>query len=401
MANTETQAAGAAAAEAADGGLLDQILTQSKIARSDTERTRARDLIAELVSQVSDGAMVVSEGRHRCAGRAHRRNRPRALRAAVLGHACAGIPAAGRQLARPEVPGRNSETSTMLKIKVFNTTKKELVKDFKSASDFDQSTLFKKLYEEEYGTFGGAPFATLIGDFEFGRHPEDMYLIEEISHVAPRRTRRSSPRPAPELFGLDGFTDLSGKPRDLAKIFDTVEYAKWKSFRASEDSRYVGLAMPHVLGRLPYGPDTDPSRRSTSSRTSTAPTTTSTCGATPRTRSAPVTDAFAKYGWCAAIRGVEGGGLVEGLPTHTFRHRRRRSRAEVPDRDRDHRPPREGTRRPRLHPAGALQEHRLRRVLLHPVGAEGQGVQHRRGQRQCAPVLAAAVHLRGRGSRIT
>src|SRR3546814_3039850 len=132
-----------------------------------------------------------------------------------------------------------------------------MVKDFKNASDFDQSQLFKKIYEEEYGTFGGAPFATMTGDFEFTRNPEDMYLLEEISHVASSAHAPFLSAASPELMGFDDFTELSG-PRDLAKIFETVDYAKWKSFRASEGSRYVGLAMPRVLGRLPYGPDTDP-----------------------------------------------------------------------------------------------------------------------------------------------
>ena len=249
MANTETQAAGAAAAEAAEGGLLDQILTQSKIARSDTERTRARDLIAELVSQVSDGAMVVSKDAIGALdARIAEIDRVLSEKLSSVMHAPEFQQLAGSWRGLKYLVD-NSETSTNLKIKVFNTTKKELVKDFKSASDFDQSTLFKKLYEEEYGTFGGAPFATLIGDFEFGRHPEDMYLVEEISHVCAAAHAPFLSAASPELLGFDDFTELSG-PRDLAKIFDTVEYAKWKSFRASEDSRYVGLAMPHVLGRL-------------------------------------------------------------------------------------------------------------------------------------------------------
>ena len=150
-----------------------------------------------------------------------------------------------------------TETSTTLKIQLLNASKKDLVRDLKAASEFDQSALFKKIYEEEYGTFGGAPFGMLVGDYEFTRSPEDMYLLEEISHVAAAAHAPFISAASPELFGWDSFTDMSG-PRDLAKIFDTVEYAKWKSFRASEDSRYVGLTLPHVLGRLPYGPDTVP-----------------------------------------------------------------------------------------------------------------------------------------------
>ncbi|ODU38099.1 MAG: EvpB family type VI secretion protein [Lysobacteraceae bacterium SCN 69-48] len=318
MANTETLAAPAAAAEAAEGGLLDQILTQSKIARSDSERTRARDLIAELVAQVSDGAMTVSKDAIGALdARIAEIDRVLSDQLSAVMHAPEFQQLEGSWRGLKYLVD-NSETSTTLKIKVFNTTKKELVKDFKNASDFDQSTLFKKLYEEEYGTFGGAPFATLIGDFEFGRHPEDMYLMEEISHVCAAAHAPFLSAASPELLGFDDFTELSG-PRDLSKIFDTVEYAKWKSFRASEDSRYVGLTMPHVLGRLPYGPDTAPVEAfNFIERTDGTDHNKYLWMNAAYALGTKVTDAFAKYGWCAAIRGVEGGGLVEGLPTHTF-----------------------------------------------------------------------------------
>lgn len=237
MANTQTQAAGAAVAEAAEGGLLDQILTQSKVARSDSERSRARDLIAELVAQVSEGAMTVSKDAITALdARIAEIDRLLSDQLSAVMHAPEFQQLEGSWRGLKYLVD-NSETSTTLKIKVFNTTKKELVKDFKNAADFDQSTLFKKLYEEEYGTFGGAPFATLIGDFEFGRHPEDIYLLEEISHVCAAAHAPFLSAASPELLGFDDFTELSG-PRDLAKIFDTVEYAKWKSFRASEDSRW-------------------------------------------------------------------------------------------------------------------------------------------------------------------
>src|SRR5262249_14510791 len=138
-----------------------------------------------------------------------------------------------------------------------NTSKDDLRRDLERASEFDQSALFKKVYEEEYGTFGGVPFAALIGDYEFGRHPQDVALLEKLSHVAAAAHAPFIAAANPQLFNLDSFTDV-GTPRDLAKIFDTAEYAKWKSFRESEDSRYVGLALPHILMRLPYGQDTVP-----------------------------------------------------------------------------------------------------------------------------------------------
>jgi len=215
---------------------------------------------------------------------------------------------------------QQTSTGTLLKIKVLNAPKKDLVRDFKSAIDFDQSALFKKVYEEEFGTFGGAPFGALIGDYEIGRQPEDMYFIEQMSHVAAAAHAPFIAAASNDMFGLESFTDL-GKPRDLAKVFDTIEYAKWKSFRESEDSRYVGLTMPRFLGRLPY----DPKEGTTVEGFNYVEDVSGTdhdkylwCN-TAYAFGARLTQAFEDFGWCAAIRGVEGGGLVEDLPTHTFR----------------------------------------------------------------------------------
>jgi len=211
-----------------------------------------------------------------------------------------------------------SETSTMLKLRVFNVSKNDLLKDLERASEFDQSALFKKVYEEEYGMFGGAAFGALIGDYEFGRHPQDMALLDQISHVAAAAHAPFIAAASPRLYNLESFTDI-GAPRDLAKIFDTVEYVKWKSFRESEDSRYVGLTLPHILLRLPYGPETVPVEAFNFKEDVDGKDHSKYLwGNAAYGFAARLTDAFAKYSWCAAIRGVEGGGLVEGLPTHTF-----------------------------------------------------------------------------------
>jgi len=312
------QSASSADAAAQETSLLDNILSNSRIARTDSEKSRARDLIAELVAQVTAGELTISRDAIAAIdARIAQLDSLLSDQLSAVMHApeFQSLEASWRGL---KYLVDSSETSTTLKIKVFNATKKELVRDLKSASDFDQSALFKKIYEEEYGTFGGAPFACLIGDYEFGRHPEDMYLLEEVSHVAASAHAPFLSAASPELFGFESFTDLSG-PRDLAKIFDTVEYAKWKSFRASEDSRYVGLAMPHVLGRLPYGPDTAPVEAFNFQEDVSGKEHNKYLWSNAAyTLGARVTDAFARYGWCAAIRGVEGGGLVEGLPTHTF-----------------------------------------------------------------------------------
>ncbi len=298
--------------------LLDSIIDQSRVAVSEGEKAHARDLIGELVDQVLEGAVTVSSDLAASID----------LRISELDKILSDQVNAimhHPEFQRLEASWRGlkylvmqSERSTTLKIKVFNASKKDLVKDLKAAPEFDQSALFKKVYEEEYGTFGGAPYAAMVGDYEFTRHPEDFYLLDEMSHVAASAHAPFLTAAAPGLFGLESFTDI-GKPRDLAKIFDTVEYAKWKSFRESEDSRYVGVVLPHVLGRLPYGRDTVPVEEfnfeedTDGSDHSKYLWTNAAYAFASR-----LTDAFAKYGWLAAIRGVEGGGLVEGLPTHTF-----------------------------------------------------------------------------------
>jgi type VI secretion system protein ImpC len=212
-----------------------------------------------------------------------------------------------------------SETSPMLKIRVMNVSKKDLLRDLQRAAEFDQSALFKKIYEEEFGVFGGDPFAAIVGDYEFGKHPEDLELLEKVSNVAAAAHAPFLTAAASQLMNMESFTQLD-QPRDIAKIFDTTEFAKWKGFRQSDDSRYVGLCVPHVLMRLPYGRDTAPvDAFNYEEGVDGTDHSKYLWGNAAYAMGARLTNAFAQYGWCAAIRGVEGGGLVEGLPAHTFR----------------------------------------------------------------------------------
>ena len=300
-------------------GLLDSIIEESHVATNETEHSHTKELINELVDQVLSGAVTVSKDLA-----ASIDMRIAELDKLISDQLNAIMHHADFQKLEASWRGlkylvMQSETSTQLKIKVLNVAKKDLIKDFKTAPEFDQSALFKKIYEEEYGTFGGAPYAALVGDYEFSRHPEDFFLMEQMSHVAAAAHAPFVAAAAPALFGLETFTDI-GKPRDLSKIFDTAEYAKWKSFRESEDARYVGLMLPHMLGRLPYGRDTTPVEsfgfeEDVNGTNHNKYLWTNAAYAF----GARLTDAFAKFGWLAAIRGVEGGGLVEGLPTHTFK----------------------------------------------------------------------------------
>ena len=298
--------------------LLERIIDEGRIGRDEEQREQSRKQITTLVEEVMKGTVRVSKD----------------IEATINARIADIDELLSRQLneimhapefQRLEASWRGlhylvhqSETSTMLKIRVFNVSKNDLLKDLERASEFDQSALFKKVYEEEYGMFGGAPFGALIGDYEFGRHPQDMALLDQISHVAAAAHAPFIAAASPRLYNLESFTDL-GAPRDLAKIFDTVEYVKWKSFRESEDSRYVGLTLPHILLRLPYGPETVPVEAFNFKEDVDGKDHSKYLwGNAAYGFATRLTDAFAKYSWCAAIRGVEGGGLVEGLPTHTF-----------------------------------------------------------------------------------
>jgi len=219
----------------------------------------------------------------------------------------------------------NSETSSQLKIRVMNVSKKEVAKDLEKAVEFDQSQTFKKIYESEFGTAGGEPYAALIGDYEFSSHPDDIELLGNISSVAAAGFCPFIAASAPEMFGFESFTELS-KPRDLEKIFDSSEYIKWRSFRDSEDSRFVTLTMPRVLARLPYGEATKPieafnfEEGSVDQSGQQLPNEHDNyCWMNAAyAMGATLTRSFAEYGWCTSIRGAEGGGKVEGLPSHVF-----------------------------------------------------------------------------------
>ena len=310
----------AAVLDAPAGNLLDSIVEESRVARSDTERARAKDIISEFANQVLEGEVVVSD--NLAASLDARVAELDRLISAQLSEVMHAPEFQALESAWTGLHYLCKQTSTgeQLKIKLMSVSKKELIKDFKTAIDFDQSALFKKVNEEEFGTFGGSPFGTLIGQFELSRQPEDMYFLEQMSHVAAASHAPFISAASPDMFGLESFTDL-GKPRDLSKVFDTVEYAKWKSFRESEDSRYVGLTLPHFLGRLPYHPVDGVTTEGFNFVEEVDGTNHDKylwCNAA-FAFAARLTSAFENYGWCAAVRGVEGGGLVEDLPTHTFR----------------------------------------------------------------------------------
>lgn len=301
-----------------ESGLLDQIVEQGRFGADTAARERGKDLVKEFVAQVLEGSMTIAKDAEMMIN----------ARIAQIDHLLSiQLNEIMHHPSFQKLEGSwrglkylmdNSETGVGLKIRVFNATKKELLRDIEKAPEFDQSALFKKIYEEEYGVFGGAPFGALIGDYEFGKHPEDMALLEGVSHIAAQAHAPFVSAAATDLFNLESFTSLDA-PRDLAKIFDSTEYAKWKSFRQSEDSRYVALTLPRTLGRLPYGAETKPIDEFRYEEH---------VDGTDHSKylwmnaayalGTKMTQSFSMYGMCVAMRGVEGGGLVEGLPTHTF-----------------------------------------------------------------------------------
>lgn len=313
---TESQAAGAAAATE-ELNLLDQILDQTR-AMDDQEREQNRSYIEQFLREVMKNEQVISKD--------------------VLANIKFWVSEIDKKLSMQlneimhhqdlqTLEGtwrglhylvQNTETGDTLKIRVLNVSKKDLLKDLEKAVEFDQSALFKKVYEEEYGQLGGEPYGMLVSDFSFTRHPSDINLLTLMSQVAAAAHAPLVGAADPKLLSMESYTELAG-PRDLAKIFQSVQYATWKSFRESEDSRYVALTLPRVLGRLPYGEEfqqieefsyeefVDGKDHSKYLWTSAA-----------WSYATRITDAFAKYGWFGKIRGVEGGGKVEGLPVHTF-----------------------------------------------------------------------------------
>lgn len=299
-------------------GLLDQILTEGRMARDEFQTARAKDMIGEFVGQVMSGELTMSQSMDATinARIAEIDRLVSAQMNEIMHHEdFQKLEGSWRGLQHLV---KSSLTGPQLKIRVMSATKKDLLKDFERALEFDQSSLFKKIYEEEYGTFGGAPYGALIGDFEFGNHPQDMALLENLSGVAAAAHAPFLSAASPDMFGWDTFSEMT-EVRDISKIFDRMEYMKWRSFRESEDSRFVGLTLPHVLGREPYGAATRPTESfrfeedvdGTDHKKYLWTNAAYAMGVN-------LTTAFSMHGWCVAIRGVEGGGLVDGLPTHTF-----------------------------------------------------------------------------------
>lgn len=320
-AEKQTQAA-AASTETQSESLLEQAISATK----QTERDRAQELLKAVTEEALKGTVTWNKGVTKTL-----KEGIAAIDKVISKQLSAVMHNAEFQKLEGTWRGlhylvMNTETSAQLKLKVFNCNKKTLFNDLDRAVEFDQSETFKKIYESEFGMPGGEPYGALIGDYEFTNHPEDIGLLGKMSNVAAAGFCPFISAASHSLFGFDkSWTELA-KPRDLEKIFDTVEYTQWKSYRDTEDSRFVTLAMPRVLARLPYGANTKPVEAfdyeevelGTGNKAKSTPHDQYCWMNAAYVMGTKLTDAFAKFGFCTAIRGAENGGKVEGLPAHVF-----------------------------------------------------------------------------------
>lgn len=213
-----------------------------------------------------------------------------------------------------------AESGPMLKIKMLDISKRELARSLRKfrGTAWDQSPFFRRVYEEEYGQFGGEPFGVLIGDYYFDHRPEDVQLLSDVAQVAAAAHVPFIAAAAPSVMQMDSWAELAN-PRDLARIFTTPEYAAWRALRESEDSRYLGLCLPRALGRLPYGTATEPADGFDFEEDVEGPDNSRYLWTSPvYAMAANIVRAFNRYGWCVRIRGIDGGGAVEDLPVLRF-----------------------------------------------------------------------------------
>ena len=321
MASEETQTEGQEAGAAEEVSLLDQAIGATR----QTSRDEAEDLLKALTAEAMSGTVKWDKNLSNTINKAIAAIdtvMSKQLSAIMHDEKFQKLEGSWRGLNHLVM---NSETSSDLKIRMLNISKKELTRDLEKAVEFDQSQIFKKIYESEFGIAGGEPYGALIGDYEFSSHPDDISLLSKVSNVAAAGFCPFISASSPQMFGFDSFTELS-KPRDLEKIFDSAEYIPWRSFRDSEDARFVTLTMPRTLARLPYGQATKPveefnfeESRLDEQGNHVENDHDDYCWMNAAySMGTTLTQAFAEYGWCTSIRGAEGGGKVEGLPSHTF-----------------------------------------------------------------------------------
>jgi type VI secretion system protein ImpC len=318
---TSQAAQGGASTSTEELGLLDRIVQEGKMAIEPSQKAYAKTLLGQFATQILDEGMKTAPDKGVVAMINERvaeidRILTDQLNAIMHHPEFQKLEGSWRGL-HDMVMG--TETGPTLKLRLLNVSKKELLKDLETAVDHDMSMLFKKVYEEEYGTFGGNPYSLMIGDYYFGRHPQDIALLQRLSKVAAAAHAPFISAAAPSLFDMGEFTEL-GVPRDLSKIFESAELASWRGFRETEDSRYVALVLPRYAARLPYGAKTSPVESFNFEEDVNGKDHSKYLWANSAYQlGLRITDAYAKHSWTTAIRGVEGGGKIAGMTAHTFK----------------------------------------------------------------------------------
>ncbi len=319
--STQTQTAEHTQTEAQEQGLLDQVIAVTK----KTEPAQTQQLLKTLVEEAMSGTLVFDSNLTHTVDHAIAK-----IDQLISGQLNAILHHARLQTLEGSWRGlhylvKNTLCSSSLQIKVFNASKKLLARNLAKAVEFDQSDVFKKVYEEEYGTAGGSPYSALIGDYEVDNSASDIDFLQNISGVAAAAFCPFIAAAAPGMLGLDSWAELS-KPKDLAKVFASSEYARWRGYRDTEDARFVSLVLPKTLARIPYGKGGTPIEAfdyeelpiDSTGKYKKADASQFCWMNTAYVMGARLTEAYATYGWCTAIRGAENGGKVTGLPCHTF-----------------------------------------------------------------------------------
>jgi type VI secretion system protein ImpC len=320
MAEVETEAAGGAEATAFGSSDFENLLQKEFRPKSDQAKSAVEQAVKTLAAQaLANTALVSDDALRTIEGIVSEIDKKLTEQVNLILHheEFQQLESAWRGL---HYLVNNTETDEMLKIRVLCISKKEMHKTLKKfkGTAWDQSPIFKKIYEEEFGQFGGEPYGSLVADYHFDHSPPDVELLGEMAKIAAAAHAPLITGANPTLFQMDSWSELAN-PRDLTKIFQTPEYAAWRSLRESEDSKYVGMAMPRFLGRLPYGSKTDPVE-AFSFEEETDGSDHSKYGWVNAAygMAVNINRSFKEYGWCSRIRGIESGGAVENLPSHTF-----------------------------------------------------------------------------------
>ena len=320
MAELETEAAGGAEATAFGSSDFENLLQKEFRPKSDQAKSAVEQAVKTLAAQaLANTALVSDDALRTIEGIVSEIDKKLTEQVNLILHheEFQQLESAWRGL---HYLVNNTETDEMLKIRVMSISKKEIHKTLRKfkGTAWDQSPIFKKVYEEEFGQFGGEPYGSLVADYHFDHSPPDVELLGEMAKIAAAAHAPLITGASPTLFQMDSWSELAN-PRDLTKIFQTPEYVAWRSLRESEDSKYVGMAMPRFLGRLPYGSKTDPveafafEEETDGSDHSKYGWVNAAYG-----MAVNINRSFKEYGWCSRIRGIESGGAVENLPSHTF-----------------------------------------------------------------------------------